>query len=298
MSVFDNDIAVLERELLGPSSPIQFLTPMVSTALAAMHCVSPQRPVPQFGPGARSYATTIGLMDSLHGRKPTTRPAGSTYSGIVQLNDAHAVEGCTGAIADFVYGRLASHEPLAREIVRLIGELHDNVASHARGVGFSAAQVYSSNIFFAIADAGCGMPRNVRGFLRKAIGDVEAVAWCLERGNTTGGIEDPMAQTLPEDAMHNPFPRTVPVRRSANNHLGEGLWLLRELARVTRGAIMVWSQEGRVVEETARPRIEASVPRWNGTLIAVQLPLAANAVLDQDHPEDAELEALAEELGL
>ena len=71
---------------------------------------------------------------------------------------------------------------------RVVGELHDNVASHASGRGFSAAQFYRqgrSRLEIAIADGGSGFLRNVRRVMPNITTHGAAIEWCLKKGNVS-----------------------------------------------------------------------------------------------------------------
>ena len=118
---------------------------------------------------------------------------------------------------------------VADQLAKVVGELHDNVASHASGLGFSCAQAYNDagakRIEFALADRGRGMLRNVRELFPEVESHPEAIAWCLKRGNTTARNEsDPWAQRLPDDAMVSPFPGNTRPESREDHHIGEGLW--------------------------------------------------------------------------
>lgn len=249
--------------------------------------------------GATSYARTIGFEDALAGREPSRRPEkGRSYSALARLEHAEAVEQASEVINEFIYDALADHQALATRIARVVGELHDNVASHAKGVGFSAAQLFDDRVEIAIADAGVGMLRNVQRVRSDLRNDLDAVRWCLEKGNTTAVEVHDLAQWLPEDATGSPFPSGIATTRERvqNHHIGEGLWQLGELVRATRGALLVWSGTAQVLRSEVEETSDSSRP-WQGVAIGLNLPLASD-VPGEETWSKADLEDLARRLGI
>lgn len=288
----------LHHLLRGGTAHVDFITPLFAVGGAALRTRGPLSVL--LSDRARSYASTIGLDDALVGREPQRPPErGRSYSALARLDSAAAVERCSEVIDDFVYEQLAAHERLARGIARVVGELHDNVASHARGVGFSAAQRFGTNIEIAVADAGRGMLSNVRRKVPAVSTHEEALAWCLQRGNTTADAVDEMAQWLPDDAACNPYPPTVKTvaERHANHHMGEGLWQLQELVRTVRGSLLLWTGDARIwVDGDGEKRERA--PDWQGLIIEMTLPVAGGAGETGEWTVSDELEALAKRLGI
>lgn len=190
-------------------------------------------------------------------------------------------------------------------MLKVVGELHDNVASHASGVGFSAAQVYNGQkgkrwIEFAVADSGCGMLRNVRQLVPTIASDDDAIKWCLIRGNTTAGERDSWAQRLPEDCLYSPLPSGVTSFSNENHHLGEGLAVLTELITIAAGELWIWSgnceftldEQGRSYYRTADDI------QWQGVAIEIKLDVDRALGALATPLADAKLEALAGRLGL
>lgn len=244
-----------------------------------------------------TYARTLGLDEALRGEAPPKTPAkGHTYSSLARLDVEEHVEACSEVINDFVYDQLAAHPELAGHIGRVVGELHDNVASHSAGIGFSVAQYYRRQLELAIVDNGCGMLHNVSRTSRSIRDDESAIRWCLVRGNTTGVVDD-MAQWLPPDAIASPYPKSVGVRRKENNHLGEGLWQLAELVRETRGELFIWSGNSRGTINESGDRFEPA-PRWPGVAIEVTLPVVDGTAKADMPGSSGRLDALAKRLGI
>ena len=111
-------------------------------------------------------------------------------------------------------------------IARIIGELHDNVASHSNGRGFSSAQFYPGYrghpdcLEISEADAGWGFLRKVHRIIPDVRTDAEAITWCLKKGNTTW-----RASITPNDPYGFPDPYAEPIGHSgqADHHMGWGL---------------------------------------------------------------------------
>ncbi|EYF03401.1 hypothetical protein [Chondromyces apiculatus] len=84
-------------------------------------------------------------------------------SPLTSLARTDEVEGCTKLVTSILQTTMTLEEHASAEpLRRLIGELHDNVAAHASGRGYSALQVYADRAEFAVCDFGCGFLRNVR----------------------------------------------------------------------------------------------------------------------------------------
>ncbi|MBI1947641.1 MAG: hypothetical protein HYS27_18265 [Deltaproteobacteria bacterium] len=286
----------LEALLRGQTAYVGFIAPLFSAGAAALRTRGPVS-VAVLG-AAKTYSATIGLDDALLGREPgRSFFHGRSYSPLARLESAATVEACSGIIDDFIYDRLAAHKPLAQHIARVVGELHDNVASHARGVGFSAAQVFEGQLELAVVDAGCGMLANARRAKSTITTHAEAIAWCLTRGNTSADSIDAMAQFLPEDSIGSPFPPSVTTvgQPYANHHLGEGLWRLQELVRAVGGSLFLWSGDARVwIDREATTTTQG--PAWDGLVVEMTLPVAGGG--GETGQWNEELEALATRLGI
>lgn len=180
----------------------------------------------------KGYAQHSGLLAAMTvGYQPPQRGGtqGISYTKLTRLSTPIEVEYCNQIASDLIETPFAGFSGRAVSGVRkVVGELHDNVASHASGTGYSCAQVYKyggcRHLCFAIADGGVGLLKNSRIADLQIATDADAIEWSLKRGNTSARREiDPMAQRLPEDAIWNPYPDRVQFRRSEDHHAGEGL---------------------------------------------------------------------------
>lgn len=296
----------------GPPAPVGFLSPIIVTMLAAEVANEPRlgyrlRERLVLPPAQQSYADTCGLQAVLDGQY--TPPAltglqGFTYTPLTRLVSAHEVEACNAVINNLFYEQLGENGgEFIRVLSKVVGEMHDNVASHSRGVGFSSAQRYERGagdvIQFALVDSGVGMLRNVRTVAPAVTSDEEAIDWCLQRGNTTAGSKgDGWEQRLPEDSLFSPYPPTVGTVIGDNHHQGLGLWHLQEIVRAAAGSFWVASGAGqcRYLAGSDGPAYDSLEPFLQGVAIEVELPVPrATTGLAARR---AALEGLAERLGL
>jgi hypothetical protein len=173
----------------GPQN-IGYVTPVLAVALAAQrHWMLPNDPFDiAFSSAAQSYAHTIGLLRALEGRPLSASqrgPCSGNYSPLVSVSTEADVETSDTTINSLFRSKFEGfNKRFVNHLCKVVGELHDNVASHSRGMGFSAAQVWGGDrLEFAIADNG-------RGFLsavKKKSGastHIEALEWALKKGNT------------------------------------------------------------------------------------------------------------------
>jgi hypothetical protein len=300
------EIAMQNICSLQQKSPIRirFLTPEVSVTLAAFSVMNREigRFI-EFSPDACSYANTNGLSDLLQGtyRTPSGSGAqGSRYSALTRITYHHEVEQCNGVIADLIFNQLNRlPKAVLGQIVRVVGELHDNVASHSDGVGFSCAQVYSRRdgsreIRIAVADNGVGIRRNVNKIV-PGVSDPAALEWAIQRGNTSARSEiQSWEQRIPEDCVISPFPEASSVRVSDDNHMGEGLWQLSEIVRTMSGGLQLASGHA-ILKQNHASVISAATPySWQGVVICYTLKLQDLRQVDSQF--HAKLDALAERL--
>jgi hypothetical protein len=296
--------------ILRPStepSTVRFVSPIMSSMIAAAHIRQEDRQLTNrvfFSGDAQTYAANNGLLDVLKDRYEFPKRTGSqgvTYSKLTRLSTHAEVEVCNQVANDLVCEHLNSlSQNIAAKVCGVVGELHDNVASHARGTGFSCAQVYTSGVNrrleFAIADAGCGMLANVNRINNAICTDDDAIRWCLQRGHTTASSQDDWAQRLPDDADFNPFPSNVEITRNENHHVGEGLWRLFELVKLLEGKIWISSGTGSFFWQGGK---ELSLPNrinWNG--VAIEFEINVRPLAAEDSGSQARLEELAKRMGL
>ena len=292
---------------VSPTS-VSFVTPIHSVLLAA-GTVSPQIQTTLgnviFTPEADQYARTTGLKDVLEGNYRFPQRGGlegKTYSKLARLSSHPEVDRCNEVIGDLIHHQLAKASPSAvHEFSKVVGELHDNVASHARGTGFSCVQCYDdatgTRIEFAVADAGCGMLRNVKSQVPTLDGDTQAIRWCLVRGNTTASkSEDQWEQWLPDDALSNPYPPSVKVRSVEDHHCGEGLWKLQQLVQSWNGSLWIWSGQGCILHDGSTRRDWITDLSWQG--VAIEFSIRVHEACEAEQPGLSEIEDLGRRLGL
>ncbi len=296
----------------GPPTPVGWLSPIIVTMLAAEAAKESQlgdrlRERISLAPAQKTYAANCGLQAVLDGQyvpPSLTGRQGWTYTRLTRLTSADEVDACNTVINNLFYEQLGENgSEFIRVLSKVVGEMHDNVASHSRGVGFSSAQRYRTNrgdfIQFAIVDSGVGMLRNVKAAAQAVSTDEQAIEWCLQRGNTTAASDgDGWEQRIPEDSVVSPYPQTVRTVTGDNHHQGLGLWHLQEAVRAAGGSFWVASGAGqcRYFAGANGPSYDSMSPSWQGVAIEVELPVprvpAANAA------RRAALEGLAERLGL
>lgn len=249
------------------------------------------------------YAKAIAIERAL-GQDDTyphqRRRAGDTYSPLVLLESQEQTDNATGEINRCIRGLF--NEPLYRDfsasMCELVGDLLDNVWAHGKSTGFSMAQKWSNQIGgfqfeFAVADCGLGFLRELK---RAGIRDIdthqEAIAWCIQKGNSTKKrTVDEWEQRLPPDMMGNPIAGIGRVVESDNHHMGLGLAKLVESVERFRGWLWLASgdamfcilPDGRRSHETALYPGRVSRLPAASTLTALRepgwRPLATNSRL-------------------
>jgi len=308
------DALRLLRSVRSEGQPVRvaWLSPIVVAMLAAeaaheSRLDHPLRERVSFQPESNRYAFNCGLKSVLEG--PYVPPSlaglqGLTYTRLTRLVSGHEVDACNAVINNLFYEQLGKNgQEFIRVLSKVVGEMHDNVASHSRGVGFSIAQRYERRgddvIQFAIVDSGVGMLRNVKAVAPVVTTDEQAIDWCLQRGNTTAASRgDGWEQRLPGDSVVSPYPPTVGTITGDNHHQGLGLWHLQEIVRAAGGSFWVASGAGqcRYLAGAERPSYDALKPVWQGVAIEVELPVPRVAPVTA--ARRAALEGLAERLGL
>ncbi len=258
----------------------------------------------QFSDSCRRYAENNGLIDTLDGQYQFPVRGGLQgihYTKLTKLATHDEVDACNAIVNDLFTYQLGGYSPVViRQLTKVIGELHDNVASHANGAGFSCAQVYrdpaGQRIEFAVADAGCGMLENVSRKTPAIVDDRSAIRWCLQKGNTTAITTGDWAQRLPDDAVCNPYPEGIETFATEDHHLGEGLWQLAELVRGSSGSLAVLSGTGEYFVAEGKESVKKSALAWPGVVIEFEItvPLdAGEAQLQSDR-----LEEIAKRIGI
>lgn len=281
---------------------LSFIRPSDAVLLAASTVRSDRVCPVTFESDARSYAQHNGLLSVLSRTDDVPRTGGLhgvTYSRLAKLARHEEVEMCNQVIADLLWEQLRDCGPQTVPMLcRVVGELHDNVASHASGAGFSAAQVYQGReIEFAVADAGRGMLANVQRVCPQMSSDLEAIRWCLVRGNTSArSIDDPWAQRIPDDCVVSPMPGTTRVPAAEDHHMGEGLWQLQELVSLFRGELSILSGQGAVHFSQDSLSAKENSQTWNGVAVAFRISIPRNQA--ERRKVAGDVEGLARRLGI
>lgn len=311
----DHKAALLLLRMIRSDSrpiPVGFLSPIIVTMLAAEAVNEPRlgyrlRDRISLQSAQKSYAASCGLQAVLDGQDTPRSLAGLqgvTYTRLTRLMSEHEVDACNAVINNLFYEQLGENgSDFIRVLSKVVGEMHDKVASHSRGIGFSSAQRYERGegdvIQFAIVDTGVGMLRNVTPVAPAVTTDEGAIDWCLRRGNTTAARKgDGWEQRLPEDSLFSPYPRAVGTVRGDDHHQGLGLWHLQEIVRAAGGCFWVASGagQGRYLAGADRPSYDSLDPPWHGVAIEVELPVPK--VTTGNAARRVALEGLAERLGL
>jgi len=290
----------------GQQLGVNFIHPGLTCILAALHIKTGQTPQVQFSPGAQSYADNSGLLSALQGDylalgRSRSASQDRTWSHLTTLYHHAEIESCNAVINDLLFAQLqALPDKIKSHIANIVGELHDNIASHSFGRGFSAAQYYrgganaSSRLEIAIVDAGRGFLHNVRQVETDITSHGEAIAWSLQKGHTAWRPPTPH----PINPLDIPFGENPTQGGQQDHHMGWGLWLLTELVRGTRGQLWIWSGDAAyTLQPDGTESFTATPTTWSGVAIEITLypDLASRVDLD---PLSTRLEQLAEELGL
>jgi hypothetical protein len=181
---------------------------------------------------------------------------GVNYSPLVSLNSEHVVDAATSAMQGCIRSLISPdiQNDFASDLCDVVGDLHDNVWSHAQSPGVSMAQKWnapqSNNgeqvIEFALADSGRGFLAELRrvGLAQKLniFEDQAAIEWCIAEGNSSKlkPAGDDWTQSLPADHIGNPMGSFAEVRQ-ANHHLGLGLAKLIACVRKYQGKLWLVS---------------------------------------------------------
>ena len=240
------------------------------------------------------YLSAMGLAKALWNEDDyqyNRTNAGSNYAPLTLLASKDAVDDATQQINGCLRRMAANAEQFDYrestafvELLRVVGELHDNVWSHGMDGGFSAAQRRVINeqpeIEFALADTGVGFLEELRlSGVARAVGissHRQAIDWCIQEGNSSKlqDHDDDWGQSLPEDHVgSNPYGRAVGTRRvtSGNHHQGLGLAKLMELAKAYDGHLYLISGDTCLCFKDG----EISYPKmsryWNGVAVSLTL---------------------------
>lgn len=122
----------------GIRHSINFVTPIASTLLASLATTAFKQSVCnniRFATTCVGYAENNGLVDAISGRYSfpiRSGRQGSTYTKLTKLATHQDVDLCNEIVDDLLYSQLQGFdERVIHELAKVVGELHDNVASHA-----------------------------------------------------------------------------------------------------------------------------------------------------------------------
>lgn len=279
-----------------------FVFPALACVLAASRLRTGRDPAVTFKDASNSYADHSGLRSALcGGYEEMVRPRteGQTWSRLTTLYRHAEIEGCNQAINDLIFHQMAGMpRSVLDKIAKVVGELHDNVASHASGRGFSAAQFYRKGrprLEVAIADGGTGFLRNVHRVEPSITNHGAAIEWCLTKGNTAWRPPSQKAHLLDRC---DPYSDDHDRAGQRDHHMGLGLWSLTELVRATRGTLLVWTGDAAYsLFSDGATRLVQTPVGWSGVVIELVLYPDQAIQVDLD-PSSPRLESLAKELGL
>jgi hypothetical protein len=240
------------------------------------------------------YFSAMGLSKVLWGDddyqfKRTN--AGANYAPITQLSSRDAVDDATQQINGCLR-KIAANSPFFdyqqsdgfKELMHVVGELHDNVWSHGLSRGFSAAQrddaVKKGAIEFALADTGLGFLGELlsSGIAKKfnINTDQAAMEWCIQEGNSSklASHQDEWGQSLPEDYVGaSPYGQGVSARmvRNGNHHQGLGLAKLVALAKAYDGVLHVISGKAVLKLDKGKLTFSSVKHSWKGVAISLRI---------------------------
>lgn len=250
----------------------------------------------------------IGAADTYHLQRSNQ---GLNYSPLVVLDAEERTNAATRDIAGCVRTWF-DNEPLrrfAQELCDVVGDLHDNVWSHAKSTGISMAQKWrepsndDNHLEFSLADAGYGFLRELtRAGVAQRLAiqtPTEAINWCVVRGNSSKiKDEDPWTQRLPEDAMGNPMGAIGRIRTKENNHLGLGLAKLVDLVVTYRGQLWLASDDAMLtIDSKGGKKCQVLPFPWPGVLLSCRFSTSTvDRVMRGQRPAVDDIDKLLESL--
>lgn len=234
----------------------------------------------------KGYAEAIALGPALGDQETYEHNRvnqGVNYSPLVVLEDADATNRATKDINGCIRSLFPDDElkDFVYDLTDVVGDMHDNVWSHAESAGVSMAQKWNRPwwqkgycLEFALADCGRGMLGELvrSGVARRQTIDTHgaAIQWCVQQGNSSKlSTEDEWAQRLPEDAIGNPIGPAGRHMSDGNHHLGLGLYKLTELVRRYRGQLWLASGDSLLsINGKGQQSVTAIPYPWNGVVMA------------------------------
>ncbi|EKO3524411.1 hypothetical protein K7V76_004325 [Vibrio fluvialis] len=258
------------------------------------------------------YLETLGLYNILWDRPAPHRVAhGRNYTPITQLSSAEAtddvttsINGCIRHFTGYTGGGLI-------DLTHVVGELLDNVWSHGQSTGFAMAQktaVPHTNgedhyLEFSVADRGIGFLEETRRTGKAAehniTTDLEAINWCIQRGNSTKHADDvdEWAQQIPPEHIgESPYGSGIGSSYEVNHHQGLGLAHLVELVQNFHGKMIIASGNAMLTVEERGNRIETELDEpWKGVAISCKFRLSS-LVQEIEEEIDEDLMAIIDRL--
>ncbi|WP_165175257.1 ATP-binding protein [Desulfovibrio sp. ZJ369] len=140
---------------------------------------------------------------------------------------------------------------LAKRFRQSLLELFLNAVLHSESKSgiFVCGQYYPNKqrLDFTIADAGIGIPENVRRYTRTQISACDAIQWALQEGNTT---------------------------KTGNQPGGLGLKLIKDFININKGIIHIVSQSGYYTFSAIEESIQDMQLDFSGTCINIEINTA------------------------
>ena len=251
--------------------PDAFMKPGMWSALAAFmdkNKVPPQQ-IEWGNKNLRSYAQTLKLEEVL-GYNPSqdlNRPnEDNTYTPLVRLNQRGDGRATANLIGNFLLERVNKQEhPGILELVKVIGELFDNVEAHGCSPAFGCAQIYQGQeIEFALVDYGIGFLEEIKSSRQSGVASShrEAIDWCLQEGTSTKEVEDEWAQQIPHSSSVEQQTQT------GNHHQGLGLYEFQQLAASYNASLYIASGDCVLGMSQGGQREYNEIPEWRGVALS------------------------------
>lgn len=217
-------------------------------------------------------------LDGIHRGK-----SGSTYSPLTALYRPDDVDRATTTINNCIRELVSNITCQGiRALYDVVGELHDNVWSHANALAYSMAQrtaVPNTNrndyfIEFAVVDNGIGFLKELNRAKQKVNSDREAIEWCIREGNSTKHADqlDDWSQRLPEDHVGDNPMGAFATPMPENHHQGLGLTHLIDLIKNYNGELQLCSGSALFqINRTGEESYQNILNHWQGVAISCKL---------------------------
>ncbi|EXB28871.1 hypothetical protein [Acinetobacter baumannii] len=236
-----------------------------------------------------SYLRTIGFHRELWqiGDNINRVNCGRTYSPLTPLKSPGEVDLANTTINNCIR-ELVNHEKSEgiASLLRVVGELHDNVWSHGKSTGFSMAQrtkIPNTNgmdhyIEFALADKGLGFLEELKRARIEIKDHQSAIEWCIQEGNSSklkNKSEDDWTQRLPDDLIGGDpmmgFGGEVPE----NNHQGLGLAHLIKLIIDYKGELQLCTGNALLlIDSSGKRSYKILKNEWKGVAISCRFKMS------------------------